>query len=848
MPAMASATAARPSALRPREDQGQGGVEGPHVDGVSALVGSRDALGQEDVGLLEPALQRGPRREGAQCAGPHHLVADVLGVAGQLAGRVHQRRDTAAEEGDPGQLVTGQQRSPLVPRFLEETLGVPAHPVGLVELAGPPAEEGGQPELDGGAPGRPSEPGEGLVHGPQRRNPEDGVDVGPVVDDPLRLPGEGVDDVGPSRVAGREQLHQGTEDGERFPVGPGLFGGTDRLPQHADGLVVTGVGRGHEVGGGLPQPSGGEELPGDVAVQATAAPGADALVDSLRHHGMGELVGELVTPLLLGDAPELHQPVEGVGQIVGLLTGEADQGAGVHPPAEDGQQLQRPLGGGVEVAEAARHPLGEPFGQPAQHRSGEIRPLLDQGPQESDGVQGIAPGALLDPFHEDGCRPFPGHPFGQTGQRAGVERLERHPPQQVVLFKAGQDRGRFPPLGQLGRTGGGHDQHPVTGTAVGQIVQQLERRGVGQVEVVEEHDHRMLPGQVREHHRERFQQPAPGRFVARPRPCPRHGPDAAEQATQVIRSPGAGPLDLVGFEASQVPLQRLRPQPEGGRGPERIGPGRQADDVGAAAGRQLGGESGLAHAGLTHQQRTAELTGGRPLQLALQRSQLPLAANELRPPRRDRRGARTGRRRTLGRSGGADSAGRQSTVTAASGVGSPFKRSRPAGRNRNPPREPTSPATSSLVRIWPPSASLHRRLASTTASPWKSAPSRTGSPAWSPTRKPSVGPEPDALCSSMPRCMETAHLSASTPLEKATISPSPRLFTSAPPLSATARRRTAKWAWRTSSAASSPSRANSSVDATRSVNSNVTTDEAPSLTPTVCLPTSRRTPPKRYAP
>ena len=63
------------------------------------------------------------------------------------------------------------------------------------------------------------------------------------------------------------------------------------------------------------------------------------------------------------------------------------------------------------------------------------------------------------------------------------------------------------------------------------------------------------------------------------------------------------------------------------------------------------------------------------------------------------------------------SAGRQSTVTAATGSGNPLSRRRPAGRNRNPPRDPTSAATSSLVRICAPSASWHRRLAVTTASP-----------------------------------------------------------------------------------------------------------------------------------
>ena len=55
-------------------------------------------------------------------------------------------------------------------------------------------------------------------------------------------------------------------------------------------------------------------------------------------------------------------------QVVGVLAGEAHQGSGVHPPAEHGQQLERPLGGVVELPQATRHPLGEPFGDTAQGR------------------------------------------------------------------------------------------------------------------------------------------------------------------------------------------------------------------------------------------------------------------------------------------------------------------------------------------------------------------------------------------------------------------------------------------------------------------------------------------------
>src|SRR5207302_2550045 len=67
----------------------------------------------------------------------------------------------------------------------------------------------------------------------------------------------------------------------------------------------------------------------------------------------------------------------------------------------------------------------------------------------------------------------------------------------------------------------------------------------------------------------------------------------------------------------------------------------------------------------------------------------------------------------------------------------------------------------------------------------------------------------------------TAHRTASRALENASMSPSPRLLISSPPVSATAARKRPKCVRRRSSAASSPSRSSSTVDATKSLNTSV---------------------------
>jgi hypothetical protein len=127
------------------------------------------------------------------------------------------------------------------------------------------------------------------------------------------------------------------------------------------------------------------------------------------------------------------------------------------------------------------------------------------------------------------------------------------------------------------------------------------------------------------------------------------------------------------------------------------------------------------------------------------------------------------------------------------------------------------------MRIWPPWAASQSRLATTTGVPKRSPSSRAGSPAWIPTRTARARSGFRALAASTSRWMTTADRSAACGLSNVAMSPSPRVFTSRPPASATDPRRRVKWSRRSSSAASSPRRPSSSVDPTRSVKSRATT-------------------------
>ena len=94
--------------------------------------------------------------------------------------------------------------------------------------------------------------------------------------------------------------------------------------------------------------------------------------------------------------------------------------------------------------------------------------------------------------------------------------------------------------------------------------------------------------------------------------------------------------------------------------------------------------------------------------------------------------------------------------------------------------------TSSLTRIWPASAAVHSRDASTTGVPNQSLSSSVASPTDTPMRRarPRLGWRRARV--RMDRCIEMAADTESVAEKKAAIRPSPRLLISVPPWTTTA--------------------------------------------------------------
>ena len=181
-------------------------------------------------------------------------------------------------------------------------------------------------------------------------------------------------DVEPAPVARREQVEEGLQQGQRLPVQfPGLGLG-QRLPESVDSLGVAGVGRPYEVGGAGPRPAGGDQRPGHVAVQRPPAGAADAAVHRFLDERMAQLVGQVTTLLELGDQAEVHQPVQQIGQRVEGLAAERDEFAEGHPRSDHRRHLQHVPAGGIELAEAEPHPLGEVLGQQLEGGTGRSAP------------------------------------------------------------------------------------------------------------------------------------------------------------------------------------------------------------------------------------------------------------------------------------------------------------------------------------------------------------------------------------------------------------------------------------------------------------------------------------------
>jgi hypothetical protein len=107
------------------------------------------------------------------------------------------------------------------------------------------------------------------------------VGVRPVIDRPVRPPGERVEHVQPTLIAGRDELDQRVQDRERLAVRSAQLRLPDGVAKRFDRLLVSDLRAEREVGSCFSQPTRGQQRPSNEAVQPAPPRTADALIDRL---------------------------------------------------------------------------------------------------------------------------------------------------------------------------------------------------------------------------------------------------------------------------------------------------------------------------------------------------------------------------------------------------------------------------------------------------------------------------------------------------------------------------------------------------------------------------------------
>ena len=119
-----------------------------------------------------------------------------------------------------------------------------------------------------------------------------------MIDDPLRLPRQRLEDIEPALVTGRDELDQRVEDHERLVVGAAFLGLPDRVAKRSNRLVVTDFGGAREVGGSLAEPSRLHERSTREAMQRPSTDLADVLIIASCRRGWAACISSLCRAVL----------------------------------------------------------------------------------------------------------------------------------------------------------------------------------------------------------------------------------------------------------------------------------------------------------------------------------------------------------------------------------------------------------------------------------------------------------------------------------------------------------------------------------------------------------------------
>src|SRR4051812_17984210 len=403
--------------------------------------------------------------------------------------------------------------------------------------------------------------------------------------------------------------------------------------------LVAGRRRLDEVVGELEQPGAARSGPGalerlaDRAVQPRAADGAQIVVERLADQSVGEAEGAGLARRLV-EQVQGERLVEALEQLGPPDAGGALERGDAEPAAGDGGDLERLARRRAQRLEAAADRVAHAVGQR------QPRPRLDVavGDEQADDLvaeERVALGDRGQAADEVVGRLLAAAVDDQPPQVVGPEAADLDAPAEAAeLAEDALHLGAATRPRVVVRR---DDEDRAVADRAGEEGEQQERRQVGGVEVVEQHDQRRVAGDPAQEDRDRVEQ-GEARLLRLRRVAGRRRADALADLGRELRDP-AGPGAQVLGEARVVALGRERAddlQPVPVRRCAAAFPATGERDLGAGLARvvaERARQARLADAGLAVNQHEAAaacarvLEGGRQLrQLARAPEQRKLAA------------------------------------------------------------------------------------------------------------------------------------------------------------------------------------------------------------------------------
>ena len=338
------------------------------------LPGDRRGAPLRGLGFGEGPPERGAIAHRGQALHRDEPIAGGIRRFDHRAGVGTHSGKVALQALDPGQLTGRQQRLPPVAGLKEEVVRLLAGVVRKLEIARPPGEEIGQPELDDRAPGMVGGPFEQAIDRAQRPDCDRGVRLGAVVDQPLRARVHSLEHLEPAQVVRGQQVHELRLEVERLTERLASLCLTHGVQQHLDRLGIAALGGPGKVQRCLREVPATEQRARRLPVQHPPAGATGRLVDDIAHERVVQLIAQLAATLLLDHDPRRDELGEDRPDLLERAPRQRCQVAQRHRAPHHRQQLQHPSRRCGEPAKLRDDALGQPLGQALQMRAPRGRP------------------------------------------------------------------------------------------------------------------------------------------------------------------------------------------------------------------------------------------------------------------------------------------------------------------------------------------------------------------------------------------------------------------------------------------------------------------------------------------